>query len=101
MRGLGWGKKHATVDYVFLYPRAWLVRYHLTVTDEMTNRGYKPAEIWHDPCYRGKRAVADEHVNTVAAQDYPEHDQEYLIECLENLREKGHDLQVVVGLDEE
>ena len=28
LRGLGWGKKHATVDYVFTHESVLLVAYH-------------------------------------------------------------------------
>ena len=28
LRGLGWGKKHATVDYVFIHDPMLLVAYH-------------------------------------------------------------------------
>ncbi len=42
LRGLGWGKKHATVDYVFTHPPYKLFQYHQLVLDEMTYRGYRP-----------------------------------------------------------
>ena len=84
MRGLGWGKKHSVVDYVWDHPRSWLVRYHLAVMDEMGNRGYNPNPVWRDPCYRGKRAVVDEGIDMDNARDYTEHDQAYLFECLQN-----------------
>ena len=42
LRGNGWGKKHKTVDYVFLYSPYHLFMYHLLVMDEMEKRGSEP-----------------------------------------------------------
>ena len=46
---------------------------------------------WRDKNYRGK--VAEKYTNleevTVDTPIYKEHNHEYLIECIENLREKG------------
>ena len=42
LRGNGWGKKHKTVDYVFLYSPYHLFIYHLLVMDEMEKRGSEP-----------------------------------------------------------
>lgn len=39
LRGNGWGKKHATVDYVFHYSPYRLFQYHQLVMDEMEKRG--------------------------------------------------------------
>ena len=39
LRGLGWGKKHATVNYVFEHPVSMLEDYHKVVMDEMERRG--------------------------------------------------------------
>lgn len=88
LRGLGWGKKHATVDYVFTHPRSWLVRYHRRVMDEMTRRGYNVAVEWLAASYCGKRAPRQS-VNMENAQDYPEHDAAYMAECLNNLSSKN------------
>lgn len=100
LRGNGWGKKHATVDYVFCSSPAYLVRYHVQVMKEMKTRGYNVDPLWEDPYYRGKACVAydrneldinvlkDESVEVI----YREHDNTYLEECLENLREKGIEL---------
>ena len=35
LRGAGWGKKHATVDYVFAHSPYKLYQYHLLVMAEM------------------------------------------------------------------
>ena len=46
---------------------------------------------WRDKNYRGK--VAEKYTNleevTVDTPIYKEHNHEYLLECIENLREKG------------
>ena len=42
LRGNGWGKKHKTVDYIFLYSPYHLFIYHLLVMDEMEKRGSEP-----------------------------------------------------------
>ena len=41
LRGLGFGKKHKTVNYVFKYPYYNLYQFHLIVLKEMVKRGYK------------------------------------------------------------
>ena len=38
LRGNGWGKKHATVDYVFTYSPYVLYQYHTLIMDEMEHR---------------------------------------------------------------
>ena len=99
MRGLGWGRKHSVVDYVWEHPRSWLVRYHLQVIAEMENRGYNVTDTWRLPQYRGKRCECEK-IDMREARDYPEHDDGYLFECLENLEAKGHDLWLKVGVSE-
>lgn len=95
LRGKGWGKKHATVDYVFRHPPYKLYLYHMKIIKEMKRRGYQNDPLWEDPYYRGK--VSEPHTDkTLDKEDtdaiYPEHDEEYLEECINNLREKGIDL---------
>ena len=96
LRGKGWGRPHATVNYVFAHPPAWLVAYHGLVMDEMVRRGFSPTPTWRDPAYRGARCapwrpgelgqwVPEEAGGAI----YPEHDGRYLQECLENLAVKG------------
>lgn len=91
LRGNGWQKKHRTVDYVFLYSPYCLYRYHSLVMDEMEKRGYQVSVEWRDKNYRGK--VAKKYANleevTVNTPIYKEHNYEYLLECIENLKEKG------------
>lgn len=92
LRGLGWNRPHATVNYVFQHPYEYLVQYHTLIMDEMERRGYHVDPAWRDPAFRGKRAPrADVDPARYAASSpiYPEHDERYLAECLENLRAKG------------
>jgi uncharacterized protein (TIGR02328 family) len=95
LRGLSWGKKHSVVDYVFTYPMEALFAYHQKVIAEMRNREYKVTSQWEDPNYRGRNC--DKYYADVLLIEryllmpiiYPQHDQKYLFECLENLKQKG------------
>lgn len=97
LRGNGWGKRHATVQYVFRYRPERLFLYHKKVMNEMKKRGYHIDPLWEDPFYRGKQCPRRdpkrfyEKIAFVKGGEsiYPEHDQAYLEKCLENLREKG------------
>lgn len=98
LRGKGWGRKHSVVDYVFTHEHERLVAYHYLVMDEMERRGYKPDKTWRDVNYRGKDLDIEEnwcrYSLVIDYRDngkniYPEHDDAYLNECLENLRQKG------------
>jgi uncharacterized protein (TIGR02328 family) len=100
LRGNGWGKSHATVNYVFKYSYKRLFYYHYIVMREMIRRGYKVSEEWFNPNYRGKICKSinrDLKVNLKwldrkQGNVYPEHDEEYLQECIDNLRGKGIDI---------
>lgn len=130
LRGNGWGKPHATVNYVFDHPYEYLYIYHLKVMKEMLNRGYQVNPIWYRMEYRGgiapfityysvetKDSICgpglvfeefprgsfkpnpDPYIVELAHKDvlvYPEHNDEYLKECLENLAGKGIMLEVTV-----
>ena len=91
LRGNGWQKKHRTVDYVFLYSPYCLYRYHSLVMDEMEKRGYQVSKEWRDKNYRGKIAKKYANLEEVKVNTpiYKEHNYEYLLECIENLKEKG------------
>lgn len=52
VRGKGWGKKHATMNYVFEHPIEWLVAYHYKVMNEMCKRGYNVDSSWYKTNYR-------------------------------------------------
>ena len=103
LRGKGRGRKHATVDYVFQYDPAYLVAYHNLIMKEMTNRGYHPDPVWSNITYRGKILGYDkDFVKDISILDYDatkgnlyqEHNDEYLRECLDNLRNKGIDIKL-------
>lgn len=108
LRGKGWGKKHATVNYVFDHPYEWLVAYHYRVMAEMIRRGHRVAPEWMKVNYRGQSlGFAEEgfaDANKVALKlmfsqfskmsIYLEHNNQYLDECLDNLKAKGVILEV-------
>lgn len=93
LRGNGWGKSHATVNYVFNHSPSRLYQYHVKVMEEMKKRGYKVYPLWENPLYRGKSCVPYNkgkfEKNKASQPIYPEHNEAYLQECLENLRKKG------------
>ena len=94
LRGLAWGRKHKTVQYVFRYSRSRLFAYHVLAMEEMAGRGYKVDPLWRNPFYRGRRAPSDSPETFGRDRGhYPEHSDEYLRECIENLRQKGIDLE--------
>ena len=94
LRGLAWGKKHRTVQYVFRHPRSKLFAYHVLVMEEMRERGYTVDPLWRNPLYRGRRTPMDSPEDFGSDPGhYPEHDGEYLMECIENLRKKGVNLE--------
>ncbi len=105
LRGYGWGKSHSVVNYVFRYSRERLWFYHMQVMREMQRRGFNPESCWVDPGYRGKSAPQFEpdygEIQRLKEDKirmslvYPEHDNEYLMECMSNLRSKGVNLPVL------
>jgi len=93
LRGNGWGKNHSVVNYVFEHPYSDLFAYHMLVVKEMWNRGYSVNEDWLCSQYRGKVIGYDSSDFTVAHDHnhdliYAEHNEEYLKECVENLKNK-------------
>jgi len=94
LRGKGWGRKHSVVDYVFTYHYYRLFNYHRLIIYQMIQRGYKIEPKWTKCSYRGKQIGFDESEFTKQSiynsfRIYPEHNQDYLKECVENLRLKG------------
>lgn len=91
LRGNGWGKNHSTVNYVFNYSPYKLFQYHQLVLSEMMHRGYQPASEWTNPLYRGKKCTSYQMLESVLLTHpiYPEHNNQYSTECLENLANKG------------
>lgn len=96
LRGNGWGKKHSVVNYVFTYTPWHLFSYHSLVMEEMLNRNYKPDQLWFDPLYRGKTCEPYTEYRAVLLNKpiYKEHDEKYLNECLENMRQKGFEYMI-------
>lgn len=98
LRGNGWGKPHSTVNYVFNYHWLRLYEYHRRIMNEMGRRGYKADDAWRNPTYRGKQCekwdfnTTEElsfHLLSKKSIVYPEHNQTYLQECIDNLKNKG------------
>ena len=93
LRGLGWGKSHSVVNYVFDHSLKELEDYHALVMQEMEKRGYNVTVQWWLRGYRGKqfdyRPLAIDFIDPVDYCVYKEHNDAYLIECLENLKGKG------------
>lgn len=128
LRGLGWGRPHSTVNYVFDHPYEYLYVYHLKVMKEMLNRGYEPHSAWYSMTYRGEEAphiIYYSKENEESFRDlvldwvdfpegyykptpdfsivklansgilvYPEHNDQYLKECLDNLASKGIEISL-------
>ena len=93
LRGLGWGKKHATVDYVFNYSPCKLFAYHEEVIDEMLIKkpNIKLDLNWCLVRYRGKSCEPwkPKEIRPDFNPRYPEHNAAYLAECIANLKAKG------------
>lgn len=96
LRGAGWGKPHSTVNYVFDHSKMWLYIYHMKVMEEMIKRGYCPDLHWGDYRYQGKNLPLmttvpyEKGINRKFTEIvYPEHNDQYLQECLDNLERKG------------
>ena len=97
LMGNGWGRKHATVDYVFLYPEEYLVAFSMYVYKEMIKRSYHPNKevIFNSLLKRhSKQEILD--ITQKAEQLYKdnnhlfyEHNNDYMQECLDNLKNKG------------
>ena len=103
LRGKGWGgKKHSVVDYVFKYDLAHLYAYHMIVMAEMIARLYNVDAKWYSRRYRGKEIgyvpmydigifiydpYKDDSKNFNCI--YVEHNDDYLKECVLNLKAKN------------
>ncbi|MBF0990355.1 MAG: hypothetical protein HXK70_06405 [Clostridiales bacterium] len=96
LRGNGWNKKHKTVDYVFTYSPYNLFIYHSKIMDEMEKRGYRVSREWRDKNYRGQKAESYSNLEetNISTPIYKEHNDEYLLECIENLATKGIKLDI-------
>ena len=96
LRGNGWNKKHKTVDYVFTYSPYNLFIYHSKIMDEMEKRGYRVSREWRDKNYRGQKAESYSNLEetSISTSIYKEHNNEYLLECIENLAGRGIKLDI-------
>ena len=96
LRGNGWNKKHKTVDYVFTYSPYNLFIYHSKIMDEMEKRGYTVSREWRDKNYRGQKVESYSNIEetNISSPIYKEHNDEYLLECIENLAGKGIKLDI-------
>ena len=97
LRGKGWGRKHSVVNYVFAHDPEYLYEYHCRVMTEMERRGYHPDQTWRHSSYRGTTLGYQPEfcgMEYAYTRDivYPEHNDAYLHECIENLRGKGIDV---------
>lgn len=96
LRGLGWGKKHSIVNYVFEHNYLMLFRYHKKVIKEIQKRGIANiAPEWLDPLYRGKiigyvniNDLPNIDKNDIENNSYLEHNSFYLLACISNLENK-------------
>nr|WP_239530266.1 TIGR02328 family protein [Sporolactobacillus spathodeae] len=91
LRGNGWGRPHATVNYVFNHSPYKLFQFHILVISEMKKRGYHPDRRWEDPLFRGNKCLKYKQLESLSLTYpiYPEHDDQYLKSCLLNLQNKG------------
>ena len=107
LRGRGWGRPHSVINYVFTHSTSALVAYHYLIMDEMERRGYHPDSTWRDPNYRGTalgiqsgwanpEGVKNYLSSTLISGEpiYLEHNDKYLQECLDNLKEKGIEIEL-------
>jgi uncharacterized protein (TIGR02328 family) len=75
--------------------------------EEMKYRGYNPDPIWENPDWRGstlgeqpgfanKKLFNDlwMNINQMGKIIYPEHDGNYLQECIDNLKGKGIEIRL-------
>jgi uncharacterized protein (TIGR02328 family) len=75
--------------------------------EEMRRRGYNPDSIWENPDWRGstlgeqvgfadKNLVNDlwMNINQMGKIIYPEHNDDYLQECIDNLKGKGIEIRL-------
>ena len=106
LRGVGWGRSHATVNYVFNYKPDYLYAYHCLIMTEMETRGYHPDPVWKDPNWRGSTIGKDNWITIQESEPslfalllaatcmtneplYKEHNRKYLRECVDLLKAKN------------
>lgn len=93
----GWGKKHSVVNYVFDHSESFLVAYSILVFFEMKRRGYNPnPKMMRNQLLKryseeevDKFIVLGKDISRRGLIIYKEHDNNYLKECILNLKNKG------------
>lgn len=93
MRGLGWGKKHSVVDYVWKHPYMCLFRFHMEVMECLEVDGVNIDQQWKNTNFRGYKLGVSSLPNEGGGYRYPEHNEKYKEECIKNLKRKGIELQ--------
>jgi len=99
LRGKSWDETHETVDYALNKPMAYLYAYHKNVMIVLESRGVDVGEKWREPDYRGKQIGYDPaYIGTDELQQafnrtstYPEHNDEFTCNDIEDLRERSED----------
>lgn len=96
--GNGWNKKHSVVNYVFEHQEQNLVAFTVLVINEMKKRGYHPNENLILSSLHKRHNIYESSMilrngiilsNTQKENIYNEHNDEYMKECLDNLKQKG------------
>lgn len=95
--GNGWGKKHSVVNYVFDHSESFLVAYSILVFFEMKRRRYNPnPKMMRNQLLKryseeevDKFIVLGKDISRRGLIIYKEHDNNYLKECILNLKNKG------------
>lgn len=95
--GNGWGRKHSVVNYVFQHSESFLVAYSILIFNEMRSRGYNPnPKMMRNQLLKryseqevNKFIVLGKDISKRGLMIYKEHNNEYLQECLFNLKNKG------------
>jgi uncharacterized protein (TIGR02328 family) len=81
---------HSTVNYINNYSLSHLRAYGLLVIDEMLSRGFNMSQSIIDE-YTADEEAVDLYNNAKDSGQliYPEHDDTYMKECVDNLKGKG------------
>jgi len=75
--------RHILINYVYEYPKEYLLSYAKAVIDEFERRGYRYNTYTYNTYFKGNVSSADS-----GGLRFKEHNDEYLTICYWNLREK-------------
>jgi uncharacterized protein (TIGR02328 family) len=98
MLGKGWGKKHRVVDHVFTHTKYDLLLFAHYIYREGRKRGFNfNYSLLGKALSRSNTGTAAERREMLSvcrqaaltSKIYKEHDNNYLLECIENLKNKG------------